>query len=198
MNRKKHTKKSQRATHNVMYWGVGILLVLTLLSTWLVSGLFAKYVISGHIMDSATVAKTGIGTMELLEHEAKLDNGIYLLDEKKEVTENTYNRVIPGVDIAKDPFVKLDIDSDVTYELYIKVVKSTSFPDTVTFELTEDWIEIDATNGIYKYKNVFDTQFKGTIKILKNDKLIVSEHYVGNSTDFTLTFSAWLVQVGTN
>lgn len=202
MNREKYTKKSKRYTHNVMYWVVGILLVLTMLSAWLVSGLFAKYVISSYMMDSARVAKTGIGTMKLLEHEAKLNSGIYVLDENEEVTENKYETVIPGVDIAKDPFVRLDINSELAFELYVQVVKSTSFPsETVTYELTEDWIEIDATNGIYKYKYAFEA---GTpvvnkeISILKNDELKVSELYEGKNQGFELKFNAWLVQAGAN
>ncbi|MCH5192188.1 MAG: hypothetical protein J1F23_08505 [Oscillospiraceae bacterium] len=197
MDRGKNIKKSQHSVHNVLFWAVGSLLILTMLSTWIVSGTYAKYVISSYMLDSAKVAKTGIGSMELLEHEAELNNGIYTLT-KNEVTKNTYDRVIPGVDIAKDPFIRLDIASDVTFELYIKVVKSNPFPDTVTYELTDDWIEIDATNGIYKYKDAFEagTPFKGEIGILENDELIVSEHYVCDIKTFTLTFSAWLVQVG--
>lgn len=227
MNRNKNIRKSQVSVHNTIFWATGIILILTMLSIWLVSGLFAKYVISGHKIDSATVAKTGIGTMELLEHEAKLDNGIYVLDEKKEVTENTYNRVIPGVDIAKDPFVRLKLqDAEVDYELYITVTEE-DFPTyqptpeskpvkTVTYSvITKEIAEAEGidyywilqedlskeSKGIYVYKYSEVLQPGTTyddIYILKENMLYVSEHYVGNSTDFTLTFSAWLVQVGTN
>lgn len=199
MDRNKNIKKSQSSVHKFLFWAAGTTLILTMLSICLVSGTYAKYVISSYMMDSAQVAKTGVGSMELLEHEAELDNGIYTLNEE-EVTKNTYDTVIPGVDIPKDPFIRLDIDSEVTYSLYIKVAGSDPFPDTVTYELTEDWIEVDATNGIYKYKDDFEagTPFKGEIEILENNELIVSEYYVGNGKTFTLTFSAWLMQVGIN
>ena len=204
MDRNENKKIPQLSYSNILFRTAGALLILTMLSIWLVCGLFAKYVISDYMMDSAQVAKSGIGTMELLEHEAELDNGIYKLKDNAEVTENTYNKVIPGVDIAKDPFVRLKINSDVAYELYIEVAKSEYFPDTVTYELTEDWIEVDATKGVYKYKDTFEAgaSHDEKIKILKDDKLIVSEHYVGKNQNgdnqtFTLTFNAWIVQVGT-
>lgn len=195
MDRSKYDKKAQHSMINILFWAVGILLLLTLISVHLVSGTFAKYVIGGDYSDSAHVASMD-GQLVLLEHRANLENGEYKLDETEEVTENKYNFVIPGVDIAKDPFIKLDIDTEGTYELYIKVLESDSFPSTVTYSLTADWELVDAENGVYKYKSVFSTNTSDTIKILKNDKLYVSEHYVGNSQEFTLSFRAWLVQTG--
>ena len=193
MNRIKYDKKSQHSVYNIIFRAVGILLTLTMLSLWLVSGIFAKYVIAYPYSDAANVAGTGAHIL-LLEHEASLENGIYTLDTSEEVTANTYEKVIPGVDIAKDPFIRLNIDSAVQYELYIKVIESNPFPDTVTYDLTDDWEPVAGSTGVYKYKNVLNTQTTDTIKILKNDKLTVSEHYVGNSQTFTLGFSAWLVQ----
>lgn len=202
MERNKHIKKSKHSVHNIKFWSVGSLLIITTLSVWLVSGLFAKYVITDTYADSASVAPAG-SNIELWEHEANLENGIYVLNEGVTKNTNEYKKVLPGVDIAKDPFIRLNLNSDVTYELYIKVVESNPFPDTVTYTLTDDWELFDADNGIYKYKNVLNTQFNGTIKILKDDKLYVSEHYVGkdkdgNNQEFTLAFSAWLEQSGMN
>lgn len=207
MSKEKHVKKTQLSVDNILYWIVGILLILTMLTIWLVSGLFAKYVISDNRYDSARVASSGIGNLELLEHEAKLENGEYKLQEDKdhEVTKNDYKKVIPGVDIPKDPFIRLKLqNAEVSYELYVKVTEN-NFPTyttgsdpvkAVTYELTEDW-EKTNTPGVYKYTTAFDSDFNGTIKILKDDKLIVSEHYVGNG-QFTLTFSAYLMQSKTN
>lgn len=202
MNEFENTKKSKHSVNNILFWSVGILLIVTMLSSWFVSGLFAKYIVTETYADAAIVAGAS-GQLKLLEHEASLENGEYKLNQAKEVTGNTYEKVIPGVDIAKDPFIKLDIDSKFTYELYVKVIKSNPFPDTVTYELTEDWELVDEVNGIYKYKKAINAQPSDTIKILKNDKLYVSEHYVGKDKDgknleFSLTFEAWLVQTGMN
>lgn len=233
MNRKKHTKKLQRATHNVMYWVVGILLVLTMLSIWLASGLLAKYTTLGNHSDSARVAKGGY--VEIWEHKATLDNGEYKLNktENGKVKEFTYAKVIPGVDIPKDPFVRLKLqDAEVDYELYIKVTEE-DFPTyqptteskpakTVTYSvITKEIAESEGldyywilqedlskeSKGIYVYKYSEVLQPGTTyddIYILKENMLYVSEHYVGafdndgKSLEFTLKFSAWLVQVGTN
>lgn len=200
MDRSKYDKKSQHSFINIIVWSVGILLMLTMLSGWFVNGVFAKYVIGDSYSDSAHVAGAN-AQLELLEHEANLNGGIYELNENKEVTKNTYEKVIPGVDIAKDPFIRLDIDdSEIAYELYIQVTESNPFPATVTYDLTEDWELVDEVSGIYKYKNVFEagTPYDDEIKILKNDKLYVSEHYVGSLQEFTLTFKAWLRQANSN
>lgn len=197
MGKSEYTNKSKNSVNRIMFWAVGIILILTMLSNWFVCGLFAKYIVSETYADAAIVAGAS-GQIKLLEHEADLENGEYKLNKNKEVTGNTYEKVIPGVDIAKDPFIVLDIDSKFTYELYVKVIKSNPFPDTVTYELTEDWELVDSVNGIYKYKKALNAQTSTTIKILKDDKLYVSEHYVGNAQEFTLTFSAWLVQTGMN
>lgn len=205
MNKEKRTNK-ENSFGAIMYWTVGILLVLTMLTTCLVGGLFAKYVISDSFYDSARVASSGIGKMELWEHKAAEtyeDSGIYeLLTQEKPVTGNNYAKVLPGVDIPKDPFIELELkNAEVSYELYVQVTES-NLPETVKYELTSDWEladDSDSANGVYvyKYKGTIDPNFNGKIKILKNDMLYVSEHYVGDGK-FSLTFSAYLKQAKTN
>lgn len=195
MRKDKQTKN--RAVGRLVYLTVGILLTLTLLSTWFLSGLYAKYVVSGNRGDSAHVASTGIMKLELWEHKAVLRDGVYALDQTAEVDENTYGTVIPGVDIAKDPFIRLELDnSRVDYALYLNVTES-NFPATVTYDLLEQWELMSEKNGtsVYRYKGEIAS---GTIKILQGDKLYVSEKYVGNGQTFSLTFSAYLQQAGAN
>lgn len=218
----KFTKKEKLSFGAVLYWITGILLIITMLSTWLLSSLFAKYAVYADANDAANVANGGY--FVLLEHKAKpvqsdeyeleyneengfyeLDpaNYIYVLDDEEEFEENIYENVMPGVDIPKDPLIRLSLEnSEVDYQLYVQVVKSIYFPDTVTFKLTDEWEEFDKAKGIYKYKGYFDagTAYTDDIKILKDDKLEVSEHYVGkdkngNDLEFALTFNVWLKQV---
>lgn len=207
MNRRTHAKKTELSAGNILYWSVGILLVLTMLTTCLVGGLFAKYVISDSFYDSARVASSGIGKMELWEHKAEetgVNSGVYgLLTEEDPVTGNDYEKVLPGVDIPKDPFIEIELkNAEVSYELYVQVTES-NLSETVTYKLTSDWTLAEelskADKGIYvyKYKGTIDPNFNGKIKILKNDMLYVSEHYVGNGK-FSLTFSAYLMQAKTN
>ena len=220
MSRGKYAKKTGISVGNILYWMVGILLVLTMLSTSLVGGLLAKYIISDTVYDSAHVASAGIGMLKLREHKAKetyQDSGVYrLLTEKDPVTENTYEKVLPGVDIPKDPFISLKLaDTKVSYELYIKVIESASFPEKVTYKLTNNWKYVRTEGGtkIYQYVDengepfIFeagdsytDSTDNGVIKILEDDMLYVSEHYVGTDAngkkiEFSLKFSAYLKQV---
>lgn len=202
MNGSKYNKKSQFAAQNVLIWTVGILLILTMLSTCLLSNLFAKYIVADTNSDSARVAAGG--QIELWEHEVELVSGIYTLNlDNDPVTENTYKKVIPGVDIAKDPRISLDLEyAEVDFELYVQVTESDYFPETVTYELTDDWEVYDENKGIYKYKYSFDagTADIDDIQILEGDTLYVSEHYVGKDEDgndqqFSLTFTAWIKQI---
>lgn len=200
MDRSKSGNKSQLTAGNILYWSVGILFILTMLSTWLASNLFAKYIVNDSASDSAHVAAGG--EIELYEHEPILKNGVYELDLDSKVTGYTYKKVIPGVDIAKDPFVKLNFKAEVDYELYMQVTKSEYFPETVTYKITDDWVLINEDKGIYRYKVYLDaaTLHDVEIKILLNDKLYVSEHYVGRDQngkdqEFSLKFDAWLKQV---
>lgn len=220
MHNGNHAKKAQFSFGSILYWAVGILLVCTLLTVWLVSGLFAKYITSGGDPDAAHVAGTGVKTLEVREHEAsefpKVNSGEYRLDLLKEVSGNTYEKVLPGVDIPKDPFVRLELENaEVDYELYLTVTE-TNFPfdvvtgrKMITYELTDEW-ELqpklsDETKGIYvyKYKTYFDAgmnytrtetlpkkgQNRSVIWILKKSRLYVSEHYYGGDPTSTNTFS---------
>ena len=201
--------KIKRSAGDIVYRAVGILLMLTMLTSWLVSGLYAKYVISYTIGDSAKVAETGIMKLELWEHKANETKtetggpgGKYELDLKDEVKGNAYEKVLPGVDIPKDPFIRLELkDTVVGYELYVRAIESDPFPEYVTYELTSDWECVDPDNGIYKYKDVFEANKPynytdgSEIQILKDEMIYVSEHYVGSGQKFTLTFEAWLSQV---
>lgn len=203
MDRSKYGNKSRSSFGNTLYWTVGILIILIMISTLMLSNLFAKYIVNDSAADFAQVAAGG--EMFLLEHEATLENGIYVLSEDEDdlITTNDYDKVIPGVDIPKDPFVRLNLEnSEVDYRLYIKVIKSEHFPETVTFELTDKWLPYDEAKGIYIYDGYFDAGASDIddIQVLKNNKLYVSEHYVGTDEDgnlqsFSLTFEATLKQV---
>lgn len=201
MYRNKHLKKQKVSVHNVMYRTVGILIVLTLFSTWLLYGFYAKYTVSGDTGDSARVAK-GVD-IKVLEHEVELitdkteaveNDRVYKLNEKNEVEKFTYSVVLPGVDLPKDPFIKIEGVPEVTYELYITVDDS-KLPDTVTYEIdTEKWTEPPEGSKTYKYKGVIDSNFDGKkIYILKNNEIKVSEKY--SETNFSLAFEAKLVQI---
>lgn len=209
-------KKEQGFKGNIAYWAAGVLVVLTLISVCLVSGMFARYTVTTNRITSARVAGTGIGTLEFLEREAKEtyeNSGIYELLEKSSTNSNTYDKVLPGVDIPKDPYVHLVFNNkaEVDYDLYIQITEN-NFPTyvdpvtgetkkAVTYDVNDKWKiveeESNPKKGIYVYKYVdvigANTNTPEEIYVLLNNKLIVSEHFVGNGK-FSLTFSGWLKQ----
>lgn len=193
-------QKSNTHINDLLFRVVGLLFVLTLMTTCLVFRLNARYIVSDNILDSAHVAGTGIGKLELLEHKANettTNSGVYQLGNDT-VKSNQYEKIIPGVDIPKDPYIEFDLSkSEVTFELYVTVTESNSFPENVTYELTDKWELVDGSTNTYKYKDNIDKDTASPIPILKDDKLYVSEHYVG-SGNFSLTFSAYIKQVQTN
>lgn len=175
--------------HDILFWMAGALLLLTLLSMRFVGGVYSKYALADSAPASARVA-VGLPEIELKEHEAELVDGKYVLNDT-EVTGNTYERVIPGVDIEKDPFVRLSGGSEVSYALYISVTESEPFPERVSYELREDWEEVSGQDGVYRYTG---TMSGDPIYILKNNRLTVSQDYVDGGA-FTLSFSAWMEQL---
>ena len=151
MKEGKFAKFIGKTFHRTVYRAVCILIALTALTAWSVSGIYAKYVDSSAMDGNAGVARMGVVTFDLLEHEAKdigddLDkiigepnnfSSIYELDLTSEVKANTYNKVMPGIDIPKDPFINLDLQSnEVSYELYLKVTE-VNFP-TYTVDVVDE------------------------------------------------------------
>lgn len=218
MYKGRHVKKSQLQFGSILYWTVGSLLILTMLTTWLLSGFYAKYVTTDNVEDGARVARGG--AVYLWEHKAKetgKNSGIYELleDDDDLVAKNKYKKVLPGVDIPKDPFVRLDLEkAEVDYVLYLEVIKSDPFPDdTVTYGITNVWKYVETKNGgktdVYVYVGdtdpdsvedaepyVFKSQEETEdISIIEDDILYVSEHYYGGDDGFSLTFSAYIRQV---
>lgn len=212
MARETRAKNKKRSGGGTLYWMVGILLMFTMVSVWLVCGLFAKYVTSGDDADSARVAGTGVVDFDVWEHMAENVSDtdpttVYELKTDELVKENTYNTIPPGYDIPKDPFVRLELkDSEVDYYLYVKVIKSADFPSTITVTLSSDWEEVPNEENLYRFKgDVDDDEFQivngyidaGTLKhdfyILEDNQIIVSQFYDG--TPFEISFEAYLKQV---
>ena len=179
-----------RLFKNITLTFLGILLVVTFVDLT-----YSKYITANKVSENnANVSK--FGTVELKEHEAKYENGMYVINnDSLTKSGNKYDYVIPGVDIAKDPFVVISGTFGVSCELYVKVVKN-SFPDTITFSIREDnWAPVTGEKDTYKFKNEIklNEELNQDIYILEDNKLVVSQYYQG-SGGFELTFSAWIQQ----
>ena len=122
-------------------------------------------------------------------------------------TTGTEYKIIPGVNISKDPKVTVKADSEACW-LFVKVAeKGTFVTDKVTYSITNGWTALDATNhpGVY-YREVdavtADTNFNvlagdatypnGVVTVSEN--LTKAEVNSVAATQPTLTFTAYAVQ----
>ncbi len=127
---------------------------------------------------------------------------------KIELTETTGTeyKIIPGVNISKDPKVTVKADSEACW-LFVKVAeKGTFVTDKVTYSIANGWMPLDATNhpGVY-YREVDAVTADTNFNVLAGDTtypngvVTVSENLTkaeANSvaTQSTLTFTAYAVQ----
>lgn len=127
---------------------------------------------------------------------------------KIQLTETTGNayKIIPGVNISKDPKVTVKADSEACW-LFVKVAEEGTFvTDKVTYSIADGWKVLDATNhpGVY-YREVDAVTADTNFNVLAGDTtypngvVTVSENLTkaeANSvaTQSTLTFTAYAVQ----
>ena len=137
---------------NFKGWLPGLLIVALLCG--LIGSTYAKYVKQQTLEGNVTI-RANLGTIELLEHKAERQNdGSYILDPKEEVNENSYI-MLPGLDIPKDPFVRIKEKSPIRAYVYVEVLNTLS-DSALTFEVDTydstdnpggNWIELTGITG---------------------------------------------------
>ena len=150
------------------------------------------------------------GKFEIREHAATYtENGVYTLDESSEVTENLYNAILPGVDVPKDPFVRIT-DLQVDAYLFIEVVGLDTLPDGLSGTVDNTvWEATDLpgkqTGGkVYRYVGngtepkagvitATATRNDYEINVLSGEKIIVAPTYAASGTA-TISFYGYLIQ----
>lgn len=127
---------------------------------------------------------------------------------KIELTETTGNayKIIPGVNISKDPKVTVKADSEACW-LFVKVAEEGTFvANKVTYSIADGWMPLDATNhpGVY-YREVDAVTADTNFNVLTGDAtypngvVTISENLTkaevnSVATQPTLTFTAYAVQ----
>lgn len=196
--------------------------LLILLALLLIGGITyaaGKYVKtmphSGTVTFTARLAEK----VELWEHEAvRQNNGSYSLDGSKTVRQNSYV-LIPGLDIAKDPYVQITGKTDVPAHLYVEIVTDTidryDGQPVVTYAPGGDWklSERASQHGgtVYVYTGGSDSALTltsantpaGPIYILADKQIRVSQHakYADNTTNGDtdmMKIYAYLVEAANN
>ena len=193
---------------------LSLIIALLVAITVLAGSVIAKYVseksVHGKIVVSAELAKG----VELFEHEAiKQDGGDYKLG-TKEVAANKYV-LMPGVDIPKDPTVRIKGYTGMAAFLYVEVVEQT-LPDTITYAVNDMWTALTDVTGPHEGKVYYtelpsdqmraDQDGNTDVQILKklstagNNEIQVSDQLDHSSTAQTsvLTFYAFIAQKTTD
>lgn len=120
--------------------------------------------------------------------------------ELKETTGSDY-KIIPGVNIDKDPKVTVKKDSEACW-LFVKVEEEGTFvANKVTYSVDDGWTQGDGTKipeNVY-YRAVDAVTTDTDFAVLKDNKIYVSEELTKGdiqsiTTKPTLTFTAYAVQ----
>ena len=118
--------------------------------------------------------------------------------------EDKQAKIIPGVDIEKDPKVTVKAGSEACY-LFVKVEEKnwpTFVEDDgtrkVNYSIADGWTELEGVKGVY-YREVLATEADVPFDILDGNMVTVSENLTkddirGITTQPTLTFTAYAVQ----
>ena len=186
----------------------GIILIVS-------SGTKAKYKETVHAGDVAVTVNANLASvLEVKEHQAvRGETGEYSLSSDIEVASNSYV-LMPGVDIPKDPFVRVTGKTEIPAYLYVEVVDTTG-GNSDTYSYTVDsanWTtlktdqneDVTGKNGgkVYVYQNgtkLTDANTSNgplTVGILTDDKITVKPG-LDVSSDYssaTLTFYAYMAQ----
>ncbi|MBQ4533648.1 MAG: hypothetical protein IJA18_00440 [Ruminococcus sp.] len=170
--------------HILLIIGIAVLTGIAIFT----ASLNAKYVRKVKLKASVEFSSELAQSITLNESKANItDSGKYELDTSEKVTENNY-KVMPGVNIPKDPEITITGKTGIPSYLFIKA-EETDIPDTITYSLCDQWKKLSNKDNVYVYTK---DDFNSPIKIIENDILTVSQQY--NGEIFNLDFTAYLYQ----
>lgn len=114
---------------------------------------------------------------------------------------NKQAKIIPGVDIEKDPKVTVKANSEACW-LFVKVQEAGTFvADKVTYSIADGWTKLTGVTGVDNvyYCEVDATMADTDFAVLRDNKVTVSdtltkEDIKNITTNPTLTFTAYAVQ----
>ena len=186
-------KKKQVRNHLQLL--IVLAMVLITLATFAVGKYIRELSFHGKVTFTANLAKNVI----LQEHLAvRQPDGSYQLGE--EVVKGNSYKLIPGLDIKKDPHIINQDKTPIPAYLYIEVESTLDTP--VTYEIDDSiWYELAGVPGVYYYKDTIDENFSANpIYILKDNQITVGQLLLSQSDsaeDF-LKFNVNLIEkVGT-
>lgn len=122
------------------------------------------------------------------------------VDIELDETTGTNYKVIPGVNIRKDPKVTVKAGSEACW-LFVKVVKSSNWNSKLSFTIADGWTELTEGSGIYWRKVedlTADTATDKVFAVLANNTITVSDALTKDEITAdnkpTLAFTAYAIQ----
>ena len=142
-----------------------------------------------------------VGEFDLKEHVATADaKGVYSLS-KTELTNSNSYKVLPGVNLPKDPFISISGKTEVASYLYVEVVDNLGANSGLSYALTSDWtkLELKGANGgdVYVYQNgllITDKNAPTTVSILKGNVVTVGQDVNVGEDGVDITFYGYMAQ----
>lgn len=192
----KALKGKSASLRTVLLIGLTVLLAAAAIGTTV----GAKYVKEIRIPCRLIIEANLADRIAVLEHEPlRQPDGAYLLG-SNEVSESEFV-LMPGVDAARDPFIRIEGKSDIPAYVYIEVVST--LDEKVTFELIDEvWEKLDGVTGqnggeIYAYCDTVasDNGQDITIPLLDGSIVTVSHTYIAaDEAETELSFYPYMAR----
>lgn len=172
------------------------LILLAIAAAALIIGLAAaKYVKEVRMTHTIKVSADLAKSIEIFEHKAnRTEHGDYETSADT-VAENEY-KLMPGVDVPKDPTVRIKGYTGLKAWLYVEIVETT-VPTSVTYATASGWEPLSVTGpngGKIYYRELTNAQ-TGDLEfpVLANNTVTVSES-IPRGTTLKLDFYAYITQ----
>lgn len=182
---------------------LSLTIFLLILIGVLIGSTAAKYIYRQELTGSVTFTAKLAENLLLQEHEVvRQDDGSYTLS--TEVVETNTYFLLPGLDVPKDPYVRIEGKTPIKAYLYIEITDTTN--GAIDYAVADHWEKISvAGKNVYVYhqndNKLLDHENypKENIPILKDDRITVSQKLLTedkkNSAKDVLTFQAYLYEV---
>ena len=183
-------------------YGLALFLVSLVLITALSSAVYAKYIKKTDFEGNTVTIQANLAEdFTLTESKAnRTEMGDYVLDTTTPVMTNQYV-LMPGVDIPKDPTIKITGKTALPAYLYVEVVDNISDP-AVTYSLADWWQLLAGVTGpnggkVYVYNETVDGSTANMeVQLIKGNTVYVSQtlDHSASAKPFSIKFYAYLLQ----
>jgi len=173
---------------------LSVLLMTVIAITIVVGVVSAKYVTERHIPGKITIKADLAKEIEVFEHTISGNPDVYELTTEETTQGNTY-RLMPGVDVPKDPYVRIKGYTGVNAYVYVELI-SDADPTYVSFSLSDKWVKLASIadgRNIYYYTGTLQAADLIELEILDGKGLTVN-YGLPRATDAFIKFDAFIAQ----